>query len=160
MPRGKGWPSLKFAARQIRLFVYNAGMCDADFGMMRHNAIDAWDCCVEFDFPHRNTSTFAVHVWASQAGPTEVQRLAFRELKSRYLQLWPDIANGILGVHPSLKTVEDLNQFMSQFIAVHIGEHAEDSVELVYTLSLPTEGSRAYFVPLSDWKVSEVVVAE
>jgi hypothetical protein len=49
---------------------------------------------------------------------------------------------------------------MSQFIAVHIGEHAEDSVELVYTLSLPTEGSRAYFVPLSDWKVSEVVVAE
>jgi hypothetical protein len=134
-------------------------MPDPDFGEMRFN-IDAWDCRVKYDFPHRHTHSFAVHIWSKDTGPSEAQRVAFRELKSRYHQLWPEIASGILGVHPTLKSVDDLNESISPFVAVHIGEHAEDSVELVYNLSLPTEGSRGYFVSLYEWKVKEVIVAD
>jgi hypothetical protein len=134
-------------------------MSDPDFGEMQFN-IDAWDCRVKYDFPHGNTHSFAIHIWSDDSGPSEAQRVAFRELKSRYHQLWPGIASGILGVHPTLKSVDDLNGSTSQFVAVHLGEHAEHSVELVYDLALPGEGSRGYFVLLAGWKIKEVIVAD
>lgn len=137
-----------------------SSMIDPDFGLMRHNGIDGWDCRVAFDFPHGKARSFAVHIWASEDGLSETQRLAFRQLKSRYDQLWPEIAKGILAVHQTLKSADELNDSVSEFVAVHIGEHAEDSVELVYDLDLQGEGSRGYFVPLSNWTVNEVIVAE
>lgn len=107
-------------------------MDDPDFGSMRHNSIDAWDCRIKFgDFPHPNARTFAIHIWTGKDAPTERQRQAIRELKARYLQLWPQIARGIIGVHESLKSADQLNSAVSEFISVHLGEYSEDSIEIV-----------------------------
>jgi hypothetical protein len=135
-------------------------MNDTDFGAMKHNGIDAWDCRCEFEFPHPKTRHFAVHLWAPETGPSDAQRFGFRELKTRYRELWPDIANGIVSVHPTLKSINELNSSTSEWVAVHISEHAEDSIELVYYLVLPDEGSRGYFAPLDGWNIREVIVAE
>lgn len=139
-------------------------MSDPDFGAMRHNNIDAWDCRMDFDFPHLNARQFAVHVWASLDGPTPLQRQVFRELKRRYKQLWPKIADGILRVHPSHTSAEALANAVGKYVSVHLGgftedgEFTEDAVELVYDLA--GEPSRGYFVRLNEWNVREVVVAE
>lgn len=133
---------------------------DPDFGLMKHNNIDAWDCRLNGDFPHANTRQWAVHVWASEAGPSNAQRSKFRELKSRYAKLWPEIAHGIVSVHTGLTSVDELNASTPDYVSVHLGEYSENSVELVYNLNLADEGSRGYFVMLDEWKVEEVVVAE
>lgn len=133
---------------------------DPDFGEMKFNGIDAWDCRIDFGFPHEMTNGFAVHVWAPEEGPTENQRTQFRELKRRYVSLWPEIASRIAGVHDRLQSSDDVADAMSDWVAVHLGEHAEDSVEFVITLNLPEEGSRGYFVPLTGWEVGDVVVAD
>ena len=135
-------------------------MVDPDFGMMQHNGIDAWDCRVEFAFPHPGARFFAVHLWASQDGPSERQRDVFRQLQSRYRELWPNIAKALLAIHQALESADDLNNLVTEHVGVHIGEQAEDSVELVYTLVLADEGNRAYFVPLRNWKIVDVIMAD
>ncbi len=133
---------------------------DPDFGEMKYNGIDAWDCRLEFDFPHENTHYFAVHVWAGENGPTEKQRSRFQELKRRYKLIWPDIALQIATAHERLETVDDVGAAMSKWLSVHLGEHAEDSVEFVIDLNMPDEGSRAFFIPLEQWKVGDAIVAD
>ena len=135
-------------------------LSDPDFGEMKYNGIDAWDCRVEFDFPHEKTRWFAIHLWAPANGPMESQRLRFRELKSRYESLWPEIASRIATVHDHLATAGDVSSAMSEWIAVHIGEHSPDSVEFVIDLDLPDEGSPGYFIRLDGWKVGEAIIAE
>src|SRR5688500_7568459 len=56
---------------------------DPDFSDMEYNGIDAWNCQIEFEFPHDKTHYVAVHVWALENGPTETQRIRFRELRRR-----------------------------------------------------------------------------
>ena len=135
-------------------------MSDPDFGTMTYNGIDAWDCRVGFEFPHPKACYWAVHVWAPATGPSDSQRLRFRELKSRYSELWAAISHALVNVHPTLTSLDDLNNSTSECVAVHLGEHDEGTVEIVYTLGLPEEGGRGYFVPLEGWEVGTVVVAE
>lgn len=135
-------------------------MDDPDFGTMTYNGIDAWDCQVDFEFPHCESSVFAVHLWAPATGPSEAQRIRFSELKSRYKNLWGSIGREIVAAHPTLDSIEALEDSTSKWVAVHLGEHSEESLELVYTLNLAKEGGRAYFVPLDDWEVSTVVIAD
>lgn len=49
---------------------------------------------------------------------------------------------------------------MSEWVMVHLGEHFEESVELVYNLNLAGEDHRGYFVRLDDWEVFDAFVAE
>lgn len=134
-------------------------MGDPDFGAMKYNGIDAWDSRVEFDFPHRHSRAFAVHVWACATGPSAAQRIRFRQLQARYGALWEDIGPRIVAAHPTLASVEALNNSTSEHVGVHLGECSEESVELIYTLDLPDEDGRAYFVPLEGWEVGSIVVA-
>ena len=133
---------------------------DPDFGRMKHNTIDAWDCRVEFDFPHGKTNYFAVHIWAHSEAPTKKQRKIFRELKTRYDGLWPDIASSIIMVHKEIESQAELEAAMREWVAVHLGEHDEDSLELVIDLDFPDEGTRGYFIPIENWNVGKAVIAE
>ncbi len=133
---------------------------DLDFGVMEYNGIDAWDCRVQFSFPHKNTQFFAIHLWARENGPTEKQRLRLRGLKNRYESLWPEIASRIITVHERLRTTNDVGAAMSERLSVHIGEHAEDSVEIVIDIKLPGESYRGYFISLEEWKIGNAVPAD
>ena len=133
---------------------------DADFGEMVFNEIDAWDCRLSYDFAHQKTRKFAVHIWADANGPTELQRDQFKTLKTKYSELWPQIAKNMIACHDKLATIDDVADAMSAHISVHIGEHNETSVELVIDLDLPDEGFRGYFMPIENGTVGNVVVAD
>lgn len=132
---------------------------DADFGQMR-KGIDSWDCRVKFDFPHPPTQYFAVHVWASDSGPSKIQRQALRRLKKQYTTLWPSITSTIVGLHPTINENAQVEAAMREWVSVHLGEHQEDSIELVYDLDLPDEGTRGFFIRLEDDGIVEAVIAE
>lgn len=134
------------------------GKPDPDFGFMRYNGIDAWNCTQDFVFPHPNTQKLTAHVWADENGPTEEQRETFRLLKKSYHKLWPEIALAVAQVHDSLKTFEAVASEMSPSMAVHLGEYDELSVEFV--VALRNEGFRAYFVLIEDGHIEDVKVAE
>ena len=133
---------------------------DPDFGAMQFNGFDAWDCNVCSEFPHPPTYYFAVHVWASESGPSDAQRMRLRKLKQQYASLWPSIASTIVILHPTLAESNQVTCAMRDWVSVNLGEHSEDSIELVYDLNLPDEGTRWYFVNLTDDEVGEAFVAE
>lgn len=133
---------------------------DPDFGAMQFNGFDAWDCNVCAEFPHRPTYYFAVHLWASESGPTAAQRMRLRRLKQQYTSLWPSIASTIINLHQTLTEHDQVTCAMRNWVSVNLGEHSEDSIELVYDLNLPDEGTRGYFINLTDDEVGEAFVAE
>lgn len=136
---------------------------DPDFGQMKYNGFSAWDCRIDFQFPHPSTKYFAVHICSSdEIGPSQQQRETFRELRRRYEALWPAIASGIVAVHASITDPFDVAKVMRERVAVHIGELHENSIELelVIELDLPDEGTKGYFIPIENWSVKDVIVAE
>ena len=40
---------------------------DPDFGQMKYNGFSAWDCRINFQFPHPSSKYFAVHIWSNIA---------------------------------------------------------------------------------------------
>lgn len=72
----------------------SAEIDDPTFGLLRYN-VSAWDGVVPFDFAPSRTTHLRVHVKGSEDGPSEVQREAFQELRSRYAQLWPSVAEAL-----------------------------------------------------------------
>lgn len=135
------------------------GTRDLDFGVMHFNGIDAWDCSAIVELPHPLTRYFAIHIWCDEEGPTEFHRQRIRWLKVAYDNLWPQIVESICRLHPDLKTVEDVTAVMPSWIGVHLGEHGNESIELVYHLHLPNDGTEAIFVTVSESGVGDVVVA-
>ena len=133
---------------------------DPDFGEMAFNEIDAWDCRLPFGFPHQKTHEFALHIWAGATGPTNAQRDQFKTLKTKYSELWPQIAKNMIACHDKLAAMDDVANAMSPHVSVHIGEHNETSVEFVIDLDLPDEGFRGYFIQIENWNVGRVVIAE
>lgn len=134
---------------------------DPDFGLMKYNGFSAWDCRIDFQFPHPSSKYFAVHIWSSdETGPSQQQRETFRELKWRYESLWPAIASSIVAVHASITDSFDVAKVMRERVAVHIGELDENSIELVIELDLPDEGNKGYFIPIENWSVKNAIVAE
>jgi hypothetical protein len=133
---------------------------DSEFPEIRFNGFDAWDCIVPYEFPHSATRCFSIHIWADESGPTEAQRIKFRNLKLRYNALWPAIASRIVEVHDYLDTTDGVAAAMPMHLGMHIGEHFEDSVEFVIHLDLDEEGYRGYFLLLDDWTVCQAIVAD
>ncbi len=134
---------------------------DPDFGQMKYNGFSAWDCRIDFRFPHLSSKYFAVHIWSNdETGPSQLQRETFRELKQRYESLWPEVASRIVAVHASLVSPIEVAKVMRERVAVHIGEHDEKSIELVIELDLPDERTKGYFIPIENWIVKDAIVAE
>ncbi len=104
---------------------------DPDFGSMKYNGFSAWDCRIDFQFPHPSSKYFAVHIWSSdETGPSQKQRETFRELKRRYESHWPAIASSIVAVHASITDPFDVAKVMRERVGVHIGELHDNSIEL------------------------------
>jgi hypothetical protein len=133
---------------------------DDDFGYMQFNEIDAWDCNVSADFPHAPTYYFAIHIWGDESGPSELQRKRIRWLKREYSSLWPEIAETICNLHPDLKKASQVAAAMRDWVLVHLGQHGEESVEIVYDLDLPDEGNRGFFISVSDLGITKAFVAD
>lgn len=134
---------------------------DPDFESMKYNGFSAWDCRIDFQFPHSSSKYFAVHIWSSdETGPSDQQRETFRELKRRYESIWPAIASSIVAVHASITDSFDVAKVMRERVAVHIGELDETSIELVIELDLPDEGTKGYFIPIENGSVKNAIVAE
>ena len=133
---------------------------DADFGYMQHNGTDAWDCNVSAEFPHPPTYYFAIHLWAVDLSPTECQRQRIRWLKEQYTGLWPSLAQTIVDLHPGLSNSSQLDHAMREWVSVHLGEHHEDSLELVYDLNLPSEVNRGFFISITEAGIGKAFVAD
>jgi hypothetical protein len=138
-------------------------MTDPTFGEIKFNNVDAWDGIVPFEHGPSDTSEFAVHIWADEAGPSATQRSTFDQLKIQYPVLWPSIADALLECHAGLDSVEELSCSFSPTVGCYIEggvdlDHA--NFELVYTFDLPGEGSRGFFARIVGWEVVEACVAE
>ncbi len=137
-------------------------MNDPTFGEIEFS-IDAWDGIVPYEHAPSNAAEFAVHIWADDAGPTTLQRRTFDGLKARYPTLWPSIARALLDCRPDLGSTDAVEAGLNPTVGCYIeGEGGADhaNFELVYTLDLPDEGSRGYFVRIVGWEVIEAMAAE
>ncbi len=130
------------------------------FGPCRFNSIDAYDCSRIIATPHSDSTEMASHVWLYGDAPTALQEKAFEDLVARYDQLWPNVASKLATLHPEVESVEDIRRYVRNRVAVHIGEHAEDSIELVYEFDLPNEGSRGFFLRVDGIHVIDGFMAE
>lgn len=74
--------------------------------------------------------------------------------------MWPEIATRILALHPTLTEISQVENAMPETIGVHLGEHHESSIELVYDLDLPDEGNCGYFIEIVNERVGRAISAE
>lgn len=135
-------------------------MDDIVLGQCEFNGIDAYDCTRVVATPHSDTTTLAAHVWLYGEAPSKLQKEAFANLVDNYDLLWGNVANELAALHPELTTPEEVRTHLRERVAVHIGEHEEDSVELVYEFDLPNEGTRGFFLRVAANRVVEAVIAE
>jgi hypothetical protein len=137
-------------------------MTDPTFGEIEFH-VQAWDGQVPFNHGPSGAKMFAVHVWADESGPTESQRTTFEQLKVRYSELWPLIAEALLGCHSDLDSVEAVERCLNPIVACHLEESASqghEDFELVYSFDLDGEGHRGYFVRIVGWQVAEAFMAD
>lgn len=133
---------------------------DQQFGEFRFNGIDAYDCRIELPTPHSTSTIFAIHAWAWASVLTERQHSTFASLITHYDELWPQIADTLARLHPSLKSREEVLQYLKTRVAVHVGEYSEDSLELVYEFDLPEEGFRGFFLRVEHLEIVDGFIAE
>lgn len=130
------------------------------FGLCRFNSIDAYDCSRMIATPHSDSTEIASHIWLYGGAPTALQEKAFEDFVACYDKLWPNVALKLAILHPEMESVEDVRRCVRNRVAVHIGEHAEDSIELVYEFDLPNEGSRDFFLRVDGMQVIDGFIAE
>lgn len=82
------------------------------------------------------------------------------DLVDNYDQLWVNVADELVALHPELATPDEVSTHLRDRVAVHIGEHEEDSVELVYEFDLPGEGIRGFFLRVAGARVIEAFIAD
>jgi hypothetical protein len=152
----------RLIARCLQLFQSESYEAEpnATFGACEHNGIDALDCSISVATPHSPETKFASHIWLYEDQPTRLQRQLFIELRNHYDEFWPTIAQELLRLHPDLSTTEDVTTFVKNRVGVHIGEHAEDSLELLYEFNLPNEGFRGFFLRVQNAAIVQSFVAE
>ncbi len=92
--------------------------------------------------------------------PSERQRLAFASFVSNYHELWPKIADKLSTLHPTLNCPEEVKRHLKDRVAIHLGEHSEESLELVYEFDLPNEGSRGFFLRVVDLEIVDSQIIE
>jgi hypothetical protein len=135
-------------------------MTDPTFGKITFS-IDAWDGLVPFEHEPSGISTFAVHVWADESGPTSSQRATFEELKARCATLWPVIIDAMVGCHPTLGSAYGCRDGVDSTVGRYmqrVASQGHEDFELVYELT--SEPGRAIFVTIAGWQVVESVVAD
>jgi len=138
-------------------------MMDPDFGSLKY-CVDAWDGLAPFAFEPSHTTHFAVQIKAPDSGPTDAQREVFRELKARYEQLWPSIAQALIKCCDGVSDAEELRGLLNSTVGLYMIEDFDDpseaEFELVYDLNRPNADSQACFVRLRPWEVMEAAMAE
>jgi hypothetical protein len=137
-------------------------LTDPAFGEIEFH-VEAWDGIVPFDFDQTRMTEFAVHIWADESGPTVAQRMTFEGLQARYRELWPSIAEALLGCHPALNSTKEVEDSLSPTVGCYIEEVVNpehNDFELVYGFDREGENGRGFFVRISGWRVVEVVLAE
>ena len=138
------------------------GVTDPAFGEIEFN-VEACDGIVPFDFNRTRMTGFAAHIWADESGPSIAQRTTFERLQSRYRELWPSIAEALLGCHPALNSTSEVEASLSPTVGCYIEDvpHPEhNDFELVYGFDREGENRRGFFVRISGWRVVEAVLAE
>ena len=135
-------------------------MNDPVLGRCKRTGIDAFDCTRVVATPHSDTTTLAVRIWLYGDAPSRLQKDAFANLVGDYDRLWGNVAKELGALHPELTTPDSVRTHLRDWVAVHIGEYEEDSVELVYEFDLPGEGIRGFFVRVAGSRVVEAVIAE
>jgi hypothetical protein len=133
---------------------------DSIFGRCSFNSIDAYDCSRMIATPHSDSTEIASHIWLYGGAPTALQEKAFEDFVACYVKLWPNVASKLAILHPEMESVEDVRRCVRNRFAVHIGEHAEDSIELIYEFDLPNEGSRGFFLRVDGMQVIDGFIAE
>jgi len=61
--------------------------------------------------------------------------------------------------HPTITENKQVEAAMREWVSFHLGEHQEDSIELVFDLDFPDEGIRGYFFHLEGDGIGEAVIA-
>jgi hypothetical protein len=136
---------------------------DPEFGSLKY-CVDAWDGLVPFTFEPSHTTHFTVQLRAPVSGPTEAQQAAYRELKTRYEELWPSIAQALVECCGDATTVDDLAALLNPVVGLYMIEDFDDpqqaEFELVYDLNRANEPGKALFVRLHSWEIVEAVMAD
>lgn len=125
----------------------SATLNDPVFGRLVYN-VEAWDG--QLAFPHAPFTDTHVHILASDDGPTDAQRRFFTELRSRYDELWPRIAQALCKCHPNLVTVDDLVRDIRPRLCIDI---YDPPTTVNFTFDFGDEWNDGYSVRVRDWDV-------
>jgi len=128
---------------------------DPEFGKLNYY-INAWDADIVFDSAPFESAH--IHLRADDSGPTQHQRELLRELRSRHMQLWPEVLSALVKCHPEIKTSDELSERLVPHVGINMYDDS-NSIEIIYSVEGDPE-SRAYFVTLRDWEIAEVCMAE
>lgn len=135
-------------------------MQDSVWGRCQFDGVEAWQCSRVIETPHSPTTRLVTRVWLYDDSPTELQETRFADLVENYDQLWPEVARVLATLHPGLTTVEEVQTHVRDDVAVHVGEHEEGSVELIYEFNLPDEGTRGFFLRIDGRRVIDAIIAD
>lgn len=138
-------------------------MVDPDFGSLKF-CVDSWDGLAPFAFEPGRATHFDVHILAPETGPTSAQQTVYRDLKSRYGELWPEIAQNLVKCFDGVSSVDELCTYLSPTVGLYMIEEFDDpsqaEIELVYDINRPDVEGRSCFVRIRPWEVIEAALAE
>jgi hypothetical protein len=131
---------------------------DEVFGPLRREGKGDWEGEVAFQHPPTKAESLQLLIDAGEGRPTEAQRVLYREIIARYAQMWPQIAAALAEHHPTLKTVQSLEQHIEEpclcLDPITPGQPPEWSFQ--YTFDLEDEGDMGYFAEFVDWKLVDI----
>lgn len=133
---------------------------DPLLGQCRFDGMSAYDCLRRIQTVHSATTEIGARIWLYGDQPSDPQRIAFSRIIDTYDEMWPRVAAELICLHPDLETVEEIELHVRDRVSVTIGEHSEDSVELIYQFDLPDDDSRGFFLRIENHEIIEAVIAE
>ena len=136
-------------------------MRDLELGEL-DRVVDTWIGDTSWEFPCSGTTHVRLSIRSSERGPTAEQRELFREIRSRYQSLWPDVARKLLVLQPSVRTAGDLATALEPRLLLFIpgvvsGEGFDFVLGYEFTeRETPTSGC---FVGFRGWEIADAFKA-
>ncbi len=128
---------------------------DPDFGLLRREGGAYWSGEVPFQHGPTGSRSLSLVIDCGQGHPTAEQRALFREILSRYGELWPRVAETLAGYHSDHKTVEAVEEHIDEpclcLDPLVVGQPRHWSLQ--YTFDHPMEGDMGYCVEFSEWEI-------
>ncbi len=124
--------------------------------------VDRWAGDASWGFPCSGTTHVRFSIRSGEPGPTPEQRDLFREIRSRYESLWPDVARKLLVLQHSIRSADDLASSLESRLLLFIpGDVSGEEFDFMlgYEFKERETVTSACFVGFRRWQIAETFKA-